>query len=433
MSQASSKLLDSSSIRAWSTVRTWNNLVFLALDYVVAAIATGLALWFHFRYQDWGLSWWWHLPVWGAAVIINGCVTHRIGLMGHEASHNLLVPNRKWNDVLAELLCFYPVFGSLLQYRAKHLRHHLYPNDPDQDPNLGNGKAERLYAKFPMPKPSFIYHYYLKFFWPPFVFANLLDLLDVITIGSGMSPVPVRDATDEERQAGKHSKLVRVRATILGIAYLVALCLILRLVFPFGPTLLWPLVAGLYVVAVVVWKILPESAFFQGARLSIPIKQAALLRITCYTLLFSSLAVIRQVTGWDPTAAFLILWIVPLIYVFPYLMLLREVYQHANAGQGPLDNSRIIHADPFTRWAVLGYGNDFHLIHHIYPNIPQYALRGIHRQLMEESPAYRDGIEETRGILKPRTGAKETSLLDSLSDTGPMPHRSSLADDPSDA
>ncbi len=422
MSQASSTLLDSKSIRGWSRVRAWDNLAFLALDYLVAAAATGLALWFHFHYREWGLHWAWHLPVWGAAIIINGCVTHRIGLMGHEASHHLLVPNRKWNDLLAELLCFYPVFGSLLQYRAKHLKHHLYPNDPDQDPNLGNGKAERLYAKFPMPRQSFIYHYYLKFFWPPFVFANLLDLLDVITIGSGMSPVPVREATDAERRAGKHSKFLRVRATLLGIAYLVTLCLVLRFVFPFGPAVLWPLVGGLYSLALAVWYRLPESSFFQGARLSIPIKTAALLRITFYTLLFSGLALIRQVTGWDPSAAFLLLWILPLVYVFPYLMLLREVYQHANAGRGQLDNSRVIHADPFTRWALLGYGNDFHLIHHIYPNIPQYSLRGLHRQLMEESPAYREGIEETRGILRSRADATETSLLDSLADPAPMPH-----------
>lgn len=419
--------LDTPSIRRWSRVRPWTNLFFLALDYLVAAISTGLALWFHFRYQDWGLHWLWHIPVWGAAIFINGCVTHRIGLMGHESSHNLLVPNRKWNDFLAEILCFYPVFGSLIQYRAKHLRHHLYPNDPDLDPNLGNGKAQRLYAKFPMPKRSFIYQYYLKFFWPPFVFANLMDLLDVITIGSGMSPVPVRDTTDAERKAtGKHSKLIRVKATILGLLYFVTMSLVLMFVFPAGPQVLWPLVGGLYALAVAVWAILPESAFFSGARSSLPIKSLALLRLTWYTVVFSGLAVIRHFTGWNPTGAFILLWIVPLIYMFPYLMLLREVFQHANAGTGDLDNSRIIHADPFTRWALLGYGNGFHLIHHIYPNVPQYALRGIHGQLLADSEAYRKGIEETRGILKPRGQANEPGLLDSLADKGPMPHHRSV-------
>lgn len=416
-------LLDSPSVRRWSRVHRWTNLGCLLLDYLVAALSTTGALWFHFHYWQWGLHWLWHLPVWGAAMIINGCVIHRIGLMGHESSHNLLVPGRKWNDFLAEILCFYPAFGSLIQYRAKHLRHHLYPNDPNLDPNLGNGKAQRLYAKFPMPKRSFIYQYYLKFFWPPFVLANLMDLLDVITIGSGLSPVPVRDTTEEERRAtGRHSKLLRVKATLLGLGYFAALCVVLTFLFPAGPAILWPAVGGLYLLAVVVWARLPESAFFQGARAALPIKALALLRLTWYTVFFSGLGLVRQFTGWDPTLAYLLLWILPLIYVFPYLMLLREVFQHANAGTGQLDNSRIIHADPFTRWALLGYGNDFHLIHHIYPNVPQYALRGVHGQLMAESSDYRSGIEETRGILKPRGSAGEPGLLDALADSGPMPH-----------
>ncbi|MCB1093806.1 MAG: fatty acid desaturase, partial [Verrucomicrobiae bacterium] len=86
--------------------------------------------------------------------------------------------------------------------------------------------------------------------------------------------------------------------------------------------------------------------------------------------------------------------------------------------------SRIIHSDPFTQWAVLGYGNDFHLIHHIYPNVPQYALRGCHSQLMTDSEDYRNGIEETRGIIQPRgeSASDQPGLLDALADTGPMPH-----------
>ncbi|MEM1410679.1 MAG: 2Fe-2S iron-sulfur cluster-binding protein, partial [Pseudomonadota bacterium] len=81
------------------------------------------------------------------------------------------------NDLLADLLCFFPIWSSLVHYRNKHLNHHLYPNDPDHDPNLAGDKAEELFGRFPMPKPAFIYQYYLKFFWPPFVFRNLLDLL----------------------------------------------------------------------------------------------------------------------------------------------------------------------------------------------------------------------------------------------------------------
>ncbi|MCB1234544.1 MAG: fatty acid desaturase [Verrucomicrobiae bacterium] len=417
--QAEGSLLDAATVREATRVRPFANLGALAIDYLVAIVATGGAVFFQIHHRDWGLHPAWIVPVWIAAAVVNGCVQHRIGLMGHEASHHLLVPNRRWNDILAELLCFYPVFGGLMQYRKKHLDHHLYPNDPDRDPNLGNGKAQRLYAKFPMPKRSFIYQYYVKFFWPPFVLANLLDLLDVITIGSGFSPAPVRDATPEEREkSGFASKLVRVRGTWLGILYLVAIVAALRL--GYGHGWFWHIggVGVLYVVALAVWAFLPESAFFRGARLSIPVKTAALLRLTYYTLLFAGLGAIRQVTGYDSSVAFIALWIFPLIYMFPYLMLLREVYQHANAGRGQIDNSRIILADPFTHWAVLGYGNDFHLIHHIYPNVPQYRLREVHERLVDESETYRDEVEVTRGIVKPRPSPAgdepAVALLDSL-------------------
>lgn len=415
-------LLDSPTVRRLCAVKTFANLLPLVLDYLVAAAAIGIAVWFHLNHRHWGLHWAWHLPVWGAAAVVNGCVFHRIGLMGHEASHNLLVPSRKWNDILAELLCFYPVFGSLLQYRAKHLAHHLYPNDPEKDPNLGNGKAERLYAKFPMPRCTFIYQYYVKFFWPPFVLANLADLLEVITIGSGLSPVPVRDATAEERKQGKTSRLLKFQATLLGLIYFVVLILTLSLSRFVGWPTMWKSVAALYSIAFIVWSFLPESAFFRGARLNIPVRHAALLRFTFYTVFFSALGLVRQLTGFDPTLAFLILWILPLVYVFPYLMLLREVYQHANAGQGQIDNSRIILADPFTRWALLGYGNDLHLIHHIYPNVPQYALRETHDLLMEKSPDYREGVEITDGVIRPRTPEK-AGLLDALAAPAPLPHQ----------
>ncbi|NNE93793.1 MAG: hypothetical protein HKN23_19250 [Verrucomicrobiales bacterium] len=395
-------LIPPKDLRSYARVRPFENLFWLALDYLTLAISTGAAIWFHFRYADFGLHWAWQIPVWGLAILINGCVSHRIGLMGHEASHNLLVPNRKWNDILAELFCFYPVYGSLIQYRTKHLPHHLHPNDPELDPNLGNGKAKRLYAKFPMPKRSFIYHYYLKFFWPPFVFANLLDLLDVITIGSGMGPVPEK----EQRKNG------RGRATVLGLLYLVGLVVMIRLALAFEWSMWWTTLAC-WAAGTAVWAMLPERFFVKSAKLNFSVKAAGVLRLSYYTVQYSALGIVAATTGWDPTLAYLLLWIVPLIYLFPYLMLLREIYQHANAGTGTLDNSRIIHADPFTRWAVLGYGNDFHLVHHIYPNIPQYSLRDAHDQLASESEEYRAGAEESFGILDSGE-LNRPSLLDTL-------------------
>jgi fatty acid desaturase len=55
-------------------------------------------------------------------------------------------------------------------------------------------------------------------------------------------------------------------------------------------------------------------------------------------------------------------------------MLLRDIYQHTNADDGRLTNSRVAFADPFTRWAVFVYGQDMHIPHHLFPAIPHNRL-----------------------------------------------------------
>ncbi len=404
------QLLDAPSLRRWTTLRPYRNLAALAGDWffaIVLAIAVTTIL---YRYDDWGWSVWWILPIGIATFLLNGCLIHRIGLMGHESSHYMLVPNRKWNDILADLFCFFPIWSSLVHYRNKHLNHHLHPNDPDKDPNLAGEKAEELFSRFPMPKPAFIYQYYVKFFWPPFVFRNLLDLLKVLTLGAGLSPVdPEHDVKRPARRSGKLKGLLR-SPTILGLGYL---GILVGLIYAVEAThITWIVVAAQllwYGIAVGIWAKLPASMFELPAKLNYNAKWSGLIRMTFYSVFFWGISWTRHLTGVDFAVYFICFWIFPLLYVFPYLMLLREIYQHANLGQGQLDNSRIIHADWFTRWALLGYGNDYHLIHHIYPNIPHYHLREAHDQLMADSPAYHDAVEETYGTFH-APPSKETVL-----------------------
>ena len=59
---------------------------------------------------------------------------------------------------------------------------------------------------------------------------------------------------------------------------------------------------------------------------------------------------------------------------FMFFMFLRDVYQHSNADDGRLTNSRVFFTDPFTRWAVFVYGQDMHIPHHLFPAVPHYRL-----------------------------------------------------------
>jgi len=394
-------------------VHPLRNLCWLALDYVTAILVIAATISFWSFSAGWGLHWIANLVVGFFAIILLGGVQHRLGLMGHEASHNMIHPNGILNDLIAEWFCFFPVFGTLTQYRAKHLSHHLHTNVPDKDPNLAGTRAKKLYDRFPMPRPSFIYNYYLKFFWPPFVLYNLLDLFRVITIGSGLSPIPEEGETSSDTKERKPKHFYQ-NATLFGIGYLCLFLVALRVGERFDSIPLFFAVAGgTYLVGLVGWLLLPEDWVRRpGGRLAYSPKLSALLRLTYYTLLFGTLAFVKVTTGIWAGGYFLLLWISALVYVFPYFMLLREIYQHANTDEGEITNSRIIYADPFTHWALLGYGNDLHLVHHIYPNIPHYRLRRAHSQLMEECPVYRDQAEEAYGTFS--GGAGRQSLLDTL-------------------
>ena len=82
-----------------------------------------------------------------------------------------------------------------------------------------------------------------------------------------------------------------------------------------------------------------------------------------------------------------------------FFMFLRDVYQHSNADDGRLTNSRVFFTDPFTRWAVFVYGQDMHIPHHLFPAVPHYRLRRLHELLKWVHPDYRAEVVETHGTF----------------------------------
>ncbi|MDF1810773.1 MAG: fatty acid desaturase [Verrucomicrobiales bacterium] len=411
MDRAASPLLRSDELRQWTKVSNSRNLLCLATEYFLLFVLHFTNVYLIKSGTPWPL-----LFLFGSfTILMTGCLIHRIGLLGHEASHGLLHSNRKSNDLLSDLLCFYPLWSSTDSYRIKHLGHHLHPNDPDLDPNMAGDKTEELYARFPMPRPEFIWNYYAKFFWPPFVLSNLFDLFRMLSFGK--VPTTSKEVSEEVEKPNLKERITRLfkKPTILGMLFLVSYVIMTRILIP--TTGFFAVVAGqsfMLMIALAVWEWIPENLFKNDSRkcYTTP-KNRALIRLLFYTGLITVLAWARVFSGFHWGNYYLLFWILPLIYVFPYLMLLREIYQHANLGQGQLDNSRIIHADPFTRWVLLGYGNDFHLVHHLYPNIPHYHLRAAHNALMEKSTEYRSSIRETTGTFQAPEGREP--LLDSLS------------------
>lgn len=85
---------------------------------------------------------------WLLAVMIVGARQLGLAILMHEAAHGGLHTSQKVNEFVGQWLCAVPVGASLTGYRAYHLKHHRYTQQPE-DPDLG------LSAPFPISKDSF--------------------------------------------------------------------------------------------------------------------------------------------------------------------------------------------------------------------------------------------------------------------------------------
>jgi fatty acid desaturase len=87
---------------------------------------------------------WWG---WVVAFLLMGRGHCLLNILGHEAAHRLLFPNRKVNDFVGRWVLGYPTFQAFTAYRRVHFAHHRDELGPDE-PDLG------LYAGYPVPIDS---------------------------------------------------------------------------------------------------------------------------------------------------------------------------------------------------------------------------------------------------------------------------------------
>ncbi|MFK7922467.1 MAG: fatty acid desaturase family protein [Bacteroidia bacterium] len=88
------------------------------------------------------------------AVIIIGARIHALAILMHDAAHFRFLKNRKWNDLITNFTCMYPIFSSIQAYRNKHLKHHQHLNT-EQDPDWF-AKVGRKEFSFPKSKREFL-------------------------------------------------------------------------------------------------------------------------------------------------------------------------------------------------------------------------------------------------------------------------------------
>ena len=97
---------------------------------------------------------WW---AWLAAFVLMGRGHCLLNILGHEAAHRLLFPNRRANDFVGRWLLAYPTFQAFFAYRRAHFAHHRDEMGPDE-PDLGAVRRlpdpRRLVAPQAAPRPA---------------------------------------------------------------------------------------------------------------------------------------------------------------------------------------------------------------------------------------------------------------------------------------
>src|SRR5262249_12378909 len=91
-------------------------------------------------------------------------------------------------------------------------------------------------------------------------------------------------------------------------------------------------------------------------------------------------------------------WILPMFTTFSFLTILQQGVQHANADQGWLSNSRVFILNPFVEFCLFPFGLGYHQPHHMFPSVPQYRLKKLHKMLMDY-PEYREKATIVKGYV----------------------------------
>ncbi len=396
------------------------NLHYLVREYITLFVILGAAIGIlEYQHQS-GLHLFWGIPVVALAVVLIGGLQHRLAGLGHEASHYTLLRHKWWNDVLGDLLCMFPILATVHLYRISHLAHHQFPNDPDRDPNVvetGDGKAVNT---FPMPHWLFVIRYHLRLLTAPLAFLKFQwEYLNLNSLGRRPTFYDTRNTGPDRSKVGR----------VLAIGYLIGLVALQWTLTTTGNTLwLLPLGLGGILLVSATCVMLPERVIGRATlRRPCSNRTAAILRLSYYTVGLVVLGLFRDFTDGRSTAYFFLLWVLPLLSSFTFFVMLRDVYQHANADSGRLTNTRVFYADPFTRWAVFVYGQDMHLPHHLFPMIPHYRLQELHQLLQRNDPQYEANVVECHGTFANQT--EQPTILDAMA-TNPLPQTTTSTSTP---
>jgi len=358
------------------------NWFYIAREYLWLSIALGLPLLFFHSYQEWGLSFWWNLPVALLAIIVVGACQHRIVNLGHEGGHYALFKNRVLNETAANFFALFPVLGTTHVYRLQHLAHHQHLNHPELDPDMVYMNYLGQSFNYPMPFKRFLWVCVFRHVvWLPNLLRYIFDRAKFANLGGISGPYRILRSTAKP----------------------LALCMAGYYAVLFGSlaygvyTSSWWFLLGIplvfYGLLALSLMRMPEHWFAKsGLKCDLSPHWNNLQRSFYLTGLCIFLASMTHVTGHPWPLYYFILWLVPLGTSFSLYMILREDIQHSNVGEGRLAHSRDFRGNPLVRWSVFPMGQAYHLAHHLFPTVPHYNLPKVDALLRQTELYKREAV-----------------------------------------
>ncbi len=129
--QGMPSLLPADELQRLTRPAPWRALWAIAFDWASWIVVAALAL--HFD----------RLWLWPCAWVWIGSRLHGLGILAHDGAHGLLLPRRRWNDLVVELLLAWPVLLSPAAYRHLHRGHHRFLNTAE-DPDWARNRPDEL-------------------------------------------------------------------------------------------------------------------------------------------------------------------------------------------------------------------------------------------------------------------------------------------------
>lgn len=370
-------------VQALKARDNWTNWRYLAGNWAVIAVTIAAAIMAENALAAGGHSLWWLVPIAGVTIVIIGASQHQLGGAIHEGAHYQLFANRTLNEVASDWLAGYPIYTSTHHYRLHHLPHHQFVNDRARDPIFAQAEESGHWLDFPLTHVE-LAKGLLRLFWVPGLIKYTIARARYSALGKGANPY-----TDPNRPG-------RPSTTIIGalFAALLPAVLIVMVVKGVSAPVVLSTWAAIWAIAVLYYAVIPENWYSEG-RVDgvVPHRFGAISRISFMALVYGALTAIDLAGGGGKAWAYYgLYWILPLFLTFPVFMILREWLQHGNADRGRLTNTRVFLTNPLFRYAVLPWGMDYHLPHHMMANVPHYRLKEMHELLLQDPEYAEKGV-----------------------------------------